>query len=142
MAYNSSAQINHDTGITQTFDELRTKSIRAAQNLQSRGYKKGQVFGFIASNTHHIAPVVFASLYLGCPLNTMDPSFARTEITHMLTITTPTVMFCDVKIYDVVKECLTALGNDAHIFTFGGQSGDSEPVESLFEAEGSEFDFV
>lgn len=72
----------------------------------------------------------------------MDPSFARTEIKHMLSITTPTAMFCDVKIYDVVKECLTGLGNDAHIFTFGGRSGDSEPVESLFEAVGSELDFV
>lgn len=139
---NSSEQISHDTGITQTFSEIRTKSIRAAENLRSRGYRKGQVVGFIATNTHHVAPVVFASLYLGCPVNTMDPSFAKNEIKHMLTITTPSVMFCDVKIYDLVKGCLTELGNDAQIFTFSGQSGDSEPVENLFEGIGNVNDFV
>lgn len=121
---------------------MLSKSIRIASHLQSRGYKKGQVFGLIATNTHHVAPVVFASLYLGCPLNTLDPSFGKNEIKHMLATTTPAVMFCDVKLYDLVSECLDDLGNAAKIFTFGGQKGSSVPVENLFVGNGDENEFV
>lgn len=60
----------------------------------------------------------------------------------MLSTTQPSLMFCDIKIYDLLKECLSELGNDADIFTFGGQIGDSEPVENLFVENGDEYEFV
>lgn len=121
---------------------MLSKSIQIAGNLQSRGYKKGQVIGLIATNTHHVAPVVFASLYLGCPINTLDPMFGKNEIKHMLGTTKPSLMFCDVKVHNLLKECLIELGNDAEIFTMNGQIGDSEPVEDLLCAIGDEDDFV
>ena len=124
------------------FDEIRSRSIRAAQNLRARGYTKNQVVGFIAGNSHHVAPIVFASLYLGCPVNTLDPSFGKNDIKHMLNTTKPSVMFCDVKIYDLLKECLDDLENDAEVFTFDGQIGESKPVENLFMENGDETDFV
>lgn len=124
------------------FDEMRSKSIRAAKNLRSLGYKKNQVFGFIASNAPDVAPLVFASLYLGCPMNTIDPSFGKNEIKHMLNVTKPSLMFCDAQVYDLVKSCLDDLGNAATIFTFSGQAGDSQPVENLFVANGDENDFM
>lgn len=79
---------------------------------------------------------------MGCPINTLDPSFGKNEIKHMLSTTQPSLMFCDIKIYDLLKECLSELGNDADIFTFGGQIGDSEPVENLFVENGDEYEFV
>lgn len=96
----------------------------------------------MANNTKYVAPVVFASLYLGCPLNTLDPSFGKNEVKHMLGTTLPSLMFCDVKLYDLVKECLHELGNEAKIFTFGGQKGHSVPVENLFVGNGDENEFV
>lgn len=116
-----------------TFDEIRTKTIRAAQNLQELGYKREQVFGLIAKNSQNVAPIAFASFAIGCPINSLDPSFGKTEFMHMLKITKPVLVFCDVSCYEILSECLTELESNARIFTFGGSSGRSEPVENLFK---------
>lgn len=135
-------QISDDSGICMSFDEIRSKSIRAAQNLQARGYKKDQIIGIIATNSHHLSSIVFAALYMGCPINTLDPTFGKIDMKHMLNTTTPALIFCDANIYDLVKECLAELKNDAKIFTFGEKIGESEPVESLFVDNGDENEFM
>ncbi|XP_031621711.1 4-coumarate--CoA ligase-like 7 [Contarinia nasturtii] len=136
------AQISDDSGIQLTYDELRMKTIRAAQNLQKRGYHSKEVFGIVAKNSHHLAPIVFASLAIGSAVNSLDPSFGKTELLHMLKIITPTLIFCDVESYDLLKECLVELKNDAKIFTFGGSTDDSEQVENLFVETHNEAEFV
>ncbi|XP_055297521.1 luciferin 4-monooxygenase-like [Sitodiplosis mosellana] len=136
------AQINDNNGIRMTFDEIRIKTVRAAQNLQKRGYEPRQVFGLMAKNSHHVAPIVFASISIGCPVNTLDPSFGKTELIHMLKTTKPTLMFCDVESHDLLRECLTELGNDAKIFTFGGSKDEAESVENLFSETHNEDDFL
>lgn len=125
-----------------SFDEIRSKTVRAAQNLQSRGYVPKQVFGILARNSHHLAPIVFASISIGCPVNTLDCSFGKTELMHMLKTTKPKVMFADVDVHDLLKECLIELGNNAKVFTFGGSTGDSEPVENLFAETHKEDQFM
>lgn len=60
----------------------------------------------------------------------------------MLTITKPVLMFCDVACYDLLNECLLELGNKAKVFTFGGQKGQSEPVENLFVQTHKEHEFM
>lgn len=116
-----------------TFDEIRIKTIRTAQNLQALGYKPKEVFTLIARNSHHVAPITFASLAIGCPINALDPSFGKTEIIHMMKITKPVLVFCDVACYELVDESLKELGNEAKIYTFGGSIGRSEPVENWFK---------
>ncbi|XP_031634571.1 4-coumarate--CoA ligase-like 7 [Contarinia nasturtii] len=136
------AQISDDNGTRLSFDEIRMKTVRAAQNLQKREYKSKQVFGLVAKNSQHLAPIIFASMCLGCPINTLGISFKKTEIIHMLKITKPVLMFCDIEMYDLLKECLLELGNKAKILTFGGSKGDSEPVENLFLKTKYENDFI
>lgn len=125
-----------------TFDEIRIKTIRVAQNLKTRGYGRKQVFGFLAKNSHHLAPVVFGSLCLGCAVSTFDPSFGKIELLHMLNVTKPALMFCDVDASKMVKECLDETGNDALIFTFGGSSDCSECVENLLLETNNEKNYV
>lgn len=125
-----------------SFDEIKMKSIRAAQNLQSLGFKPKQVFGIIAKNSHHVSPVIIASIAIGCPVNALDPSFGRTELIHMLKLTRPVLMFCDVACYDLLNKCLVELQIEARIFTFGGSMGDSEPVENLFRETQKEHQFM
>lgn len=60
----------------------------------------------------------------------------------MLKATKPNAVFCDVEVYNLVKECLKNLGNDAHVFTFGGETGTSEKVENLFLGTDDEDEFV
>ncbi|XP_031621710.1 4-coumarate--CoA ligase 1-like isoform X2 [Contarinia nasturtii] len=118
------------------------KTIRAAQNLQKRGYRSKQVFGVLAKNSHHLAPIVFASLAIGSAVNTLDPTFGKTELLHMLKTIKPALIFCDVEACDLVKVCLNELNNDAKIFTFGGSTDDSEQVENLFVETHNESKFV
>lgn len=135
-------QISDDSGIRMTFDEIRLKTIRAAQNLQIRGYNQKQVFGMLARNSHHVAPIFFASISSACPIVSLDPSFGKAEIIHMLSITKPVLMFCDMACHEILSECLAELGNKSKVFTFGGQNGKSEPVENLFEETHKEHEFT
>lgn len=58
-----------------TNGELRSKAIRAADNLSKLGYARGDVFAVVAENNEHLAPIVYAALTLGCPVNPMSPAF-------------------------------------------------------------------
>lgn len=137
-----SFQISDNNGIEMTFDEIRLKTIRAAQNFQELGYQPKQVFAFMIRNSHNVAPIIFGAISIGCPVNTLDPSFGKTELLHMLGTTKPALMFCDIESYELVKESLIELENDAKIFTFGGSDGDSVPVEDLFAETGTETSFM
>lgn len=136
------AQISDDSGVQLTFNEIRLKTIHAAQNLQKRGYNTKQIFGLVAKNSHHLAPIVFASMCLGCPLNAMDAAFNKTELIEMLKTTEPNLIFCDTDTYELTIECLSELKNSAKVFTFGGSIAGSEPVENLFVATGNESEFM
>lgn len=125
-----------------SFDEIRIKTIRAAENFQERGYESKQIFGLLARNSHHVAPIVFGSICIGCIVNALDPTFGKIELIHMLNTTNPSLMFCDIECYDLLKECLTELENEAKIFTFGGSKDDTEPVEILFAETGTEKYFL
>lgn len=112
---------------------MRQQTIRAAIHLQKLGCEKGDIFGVVAKNSHYVAPIVYASFCIGCPINTLDPSFSKSELVHMLSITQPKIVFCDANIYELVQNCLNDLENGAKVYTFSGQSGDSNAVENLFE---------
>lgn len=116
-----------------TFDEIKVESIQIAQNLQALGYKQEQVFTLVARNSQHVAPITFASIAIGCPVNPLDPSLGRYEYLHMFKITKPVLVFCDIDCYGMIDECLAELGNKARIFTIGGRCGRSEPVEDLLQ---------
>lgn len=117
-------------------------TIRLAQNLQKRGYTEGQVFGTYSANVPYLAPVVIASLCMGCPINSIDPSVEKGTILRMFESTQPKAVFCEARLYDMMAECLVELKNDAKMFTFNGVEGSSEPVENLFVETGTEEDYV
>lgn len=116
-------------------------TIRSAQNLQVRGYKTQQVFGVISGNVVHLAPIVFASLCMGCPISTLDASAEKRNIIHMIKNIEPQIIFCDVAVYDLIVECLNEVKNDLKIFTFNGTKNGSESVENLTTETGIEEDF-
>lgn len=88
--------------------------------------------------------MVFGSIACGFPINTLDPSFGKTQLMHLLRITKPVLMFCDIECLDLVKECLKELENDFQfeILTVGGSQDWLEPVESLFAKTGHEDEFM
>lgn len=116
-------------------------TIRAAQNLQNRGYSSKDVTALITGDVAHLAPIVFASLCLGHPMSAMSSSW-KPDLLRMIEMTKPRLIFCQADKYDLVVECLTDLELKAKIFTFNGSKGDSEPVENLFAETKCEDDFV
>lgn len=96
----------------------------------------------MARNSHHLAPIVFAAFCLGCPINPLDTTFSKTEFVHMLKITKPKLVFCDVKLLELVEICLQDLQNNAKIYTFGGTSGRSVAVEDLFAETQNEAEYM
>lgn len=135
------SQINDDTGERFSFEQLRLMTIRAAQNLQKRGYNTKQVVTLNCGNVAYSSPIIFASLCLGCPVNTLGSDWKP----HMLTtlqLIEPKLVFCEVEKYDATVECLTELGIKAEIFTLNGTRDDAESVENLFVETGTEDDFV
>lgn len=59
----------------------------------------------------------------------------------MFSIATPNVVFCDCNVYDLVRECLAELENDASVFTFDGTIDDSISAEQVFEQTPEENNF-
>lgn len=118
------------------------KTIRAAQNLRKHGFKRDQVFGILSGNVAHLAPIVFAAFCLGCPINPVFTSAEKPNIIRMFQVSKPSVIFCEAKLYGLVTECMSEMGNNAKIFTFNETVGDSLLVESLFERTGTEEEFV
>lgn len=61
----------------------------------------------------------------------------------MFKIAEPRIIFCEVKVYDLMVECLAEVGiSNVKIFTFDGIKGDSGTVDDLLEVTGNENDFV
>lgn len=136
------SQINANNGVRLTYNELYTKSVRAAQNIQKLNYAKGDIFAIISRNNHELAPIVVALLSTGHPFNTLDPSFTQIEMTHMLSLTKPKVIFTEPETYAAVRLSLQEIGIDTKIYTFCGQIGDSTLTENLFVANGEESNFM
>lgn len=142
MIFQYLSKISDDSGVRLTFNDIRERTIRAASNLQARGYKAKQVFTLMAKNSEHLAPIVLASFCIGCPINVMDTTFGKNEIKHMLNITKPNLVLCDADIHDKLRESLQDLGNEAKIITFNGKVGSSEQVEDLLVTTGTESTFM
>lgn len=125
-----------------SFEEIRFKSIRAAQNLQLRGFKEKQIVGFMSREPINFSSILFASFYIGCTITSFDVACEKNELIHRLKIVQPSIMFCEVNVYNLLKECLDEEGVNAKIFTFDGEIADSEHVENLFLQNKDENHFV
>lgn len=105
------------------------------------GFEQGDIFCMVAKNSQHLAPILYASICIACPVNALDPSFTKREMIHMFSITKPRAIFCDAEVFEKVQECLIELGNDAKIFTFNESVENALPVEDLFEESPEEKTF-
>lgn len=125
-----------------TYDEIRLKAILAAQNLLNRGFKRRDVFGFLAAHSEHLVPILVASICLACPVAPLYSMLTKDEIVRFFLKTKPTVVFCDISAYDQLAEALNELPFSVKVFIFGGKLDGIEPVENLFVETGEEKDFV
>ncbi|XP_031624825.1 luciferin 4-monooxygenase-like isoform X2 [Contarinia nasturtii] len=133
------AQINDDNGERLTFMDIRKKAIRAAQNLQSLGFAQ-QIFGFISKTSENIAPIVFAAMAIGSPINGVHEPFDKDHIIETFNMTKPPVIFCDIQYYKVLIKCVSALKYTPVIFTIDN-GNNNHSVQNLFKRTGNEKNF-
>lgn len=129
-------QISDDTGEKHTFDEIRMMTIRAAQNLQRHGFKKGDMLAIMARDVPSLAPIAFGAICLGLPIMNMPEATKR-----IFENRAPKLLLCLAEDYEEMADMLTNLNVKPKIFTFDGVAGDSEAAEKLLDETGIEEDF-
>ncbi|XP_035781232.1 luciferin 4-monooxygenase-like [Anopheles albimanus] len=127
-----------------TCSEMYERTVRCAQHLTELGYGPGTMAALAASNTVHVAPVMFACFTLGITVNTLDSSFEIAEFRHMLGITRPVLVFCQRSIAEKARAGARAAGLEPRLVVFGGAADELDylRVEQLLEPTGQEHLFV
>lgn len=136
------AQISADTGARMTCGEMRLRTIRVAQNLARMGYNRDNTFTMAARNGESVAPVLFACFALGIPVNTLDASFQRDDLSHMLQTVRSQVLFCDQETWPEMKVALEMVKLDPVVFIFGEKVEGCKHVDELLKETGTEDEFV
>ncbi|KAH8347941.1 hypothetical protein KR084_002451, partial [Drosophila pseudotakahashii] len=114
-------QINDEDGVEMTFQQAITWAIRIAQILKEKGLQHPDVIGITARNSTYLTPVATACLLNGTPFHAVNPVsdegfcskiislftiiiqfLISATLTHVLSITKPTVIFCDGQEYQKV----------------------------------------
>uniref|UniRef100_A0A1Q3FND9 Putative acyl-coa synthetase n=2 Tax=Culex tarsalis TaxID=7177 RepID=A0A1Q3FND9_CULTA len=138
-------QISADSGVELTGDELHLRTVFVAQNLIKLGYgtrSPTNIFTMAVRNGEHTAPVLFACFALGIPVNTLDPTFQRDDLAHMLGLVKPNLVFCESEtLVEMIPACKLA-GIDPKVIVLGDKVTGYSYVEDLLVPTGSESDFV
>ncbi|XP_055609106.1 uncharacterized protein LOC129756297 [Uranotaenia lowii] len=135
-------QISVDSGVQITCGEMRNRTIRLAQNLTELGYGPGDIFTMAARNGEHVAPVLFASLALGVPINTLDPSFRRDDFSHMLSTVKPRLVFCDQETLPEMEVALGMIALKPELVILGQKVEGYRHITDLLKPTGREETFV
>lgn len=125
-----------------TFDDLRLETIRAAQNLEKRGYQSRQMFGFLAGDSAYLASIIMAFICSACPIAPVHPMLTKEELKRILAKIKPIVIFCDAESYGQLDEVLEGLKPNVKVFTFGETILGLESVDNLFIETSDENNFL
>ncbi|CRK87334.1 CLUMA_CG001136, isoform A [Clunio marinus] len=135
------AQISADTNSSLTCHEMRVRTVKIAKYLSSFGIKQGDVVGIVASNTEHLAPVVFACLVLGYPFNPLAPVMTEFDITYMFSKTKPKLIICDSTVVKIVQNAVDTIRNNAQIYTLIDKVEGYEFIDDMLCTEVDETKF-
>lgn len=111
-------------------------TIRAAQNLQKCGFKKGDVVAVLAPDVPTLAPIAFGAICMGLPIMNIPGPFKS-----IFNKIEPKLVFCVCEDYDEIDEVLRELQLNPKIYTFNGIKGRSEAAETFVGETGIENDF-
>lgn len=114
---NKVIQISDDTGVCLTNNDIRVRSIQAAQFFQKLGFKEGDIVGFVARNSDNLAPLMIGAFLCGIIVNGISPTFKKDEITRHFIETKPKLIFCDDSNYPEIREFLIETNLRSLVYT-------------------------
>ncbi|BFG04155.1 luciferin 4-monooxygenase-like [Drosophila madeirensis] len=120
-------QINDVDGGTVTFEQGLTWAIRIAQHFKKRSLNNKNVIGIVAKNCTYLMPLGLACLMNGTPFHSVNASIDEATISHVFTITKPTLIFCDGNVHEQVRAA--TVGWQPEIYTI------TEPIEGVLKIE-------
>ncbi|KXJ76890.1 hypothetical protein RP20_CCG008712 [Aedes albopictus] len=139
------AQVSVESGVELTCEELRLRSIRAAQNLTKLGYQQGDMIGFAVRNRENVAPLVYGCFLIGAPVNCVDPDFTVDDMAHMFRISKPTLVMADGDNVETVKRACRDAEINAKIVVVADDAdcdgGDISVKDVLQKTENEQFFF-
>lgn len=140
----SITQVSADSGAEVSCGELRLRTIRVAQALAGLGYSRDRadIIAMAVRNGEHVAPTLFACFALGIPVNTLDATFKRDDLGHMLATVRPTLVFCDQETIEEMSAAMEIAGIPASVVIFGKRVEGFMHVEDLLVPTGVEEEFV
>ncbi|XP_016981263.1 4-coumarate--CoA ligase 1-like [Drosophila rhopaloa] len=116
-------QIDDVDGTKVTFEQAISWAIRMAQIFKKKGLRHLDVIGIAARNSTYVMPVGVACLLNTTPFHAVNPVADEATLTHVFSITKPTIIFCDGKEYEKVRAATK--GWQPEIFTV------TDPVEGV-----------
>lgn len=134
-------QINHEEETRMTCSEVRTASIRVAQNLERIGIQSDDVVGFLCRNSGNLLPLMYGCTLIGAPVNSLHYSSSKETIQKMFSQTNPKLVFCDHDLFALLKEALHDSNINSMIFTVIEKISVVPFVSELFVPTGSESNF-
>ncbi|XP_039432015.1 uncharacterized protein LOC120414768 [Culex pipiens pallens] len=135
-------QIDVDTGRSMTCGEMRLRAIRAAQNLTALGLGKGDMVSMACANSENLVPMVLGLLINGMPFNSLSPEFGLDDVAHMMEITQPKLVFCDVSNYELTMRAVDlVVKNKPLVYVFECESMNVNKAEDLLKETGRELMF-
>ncbi|XP_055617262.1 uncharacterized protein LOC129762763 [Toxorhynchites rutilus septentrionalis] len=137
-------QISADSGAQVTGAEMVLRTIRLAQNLQKRGLccDGDNMFAMAVRNGEHAAPVLFSCFALGIPVLALDPTFLRDDLSYMLEIVRPKVVFCDSETLAEMLVACEMVSLTPKIIVLGDKVEGFEHVDDLLLPTGNEEVFI
>lgn len=136
-------QIYHEENYEVTCDDLRTTSIRVAQNLIKLGIKADDVVSVVCRNSSSVSFLLTGCVLIGAPISPLDLSFTVNDLKHSFGITLPKLVVCDVEILDKIQQALRELNHDIKIFvTSNMEIEGASSISHLLASVGTEDDFV
>lgn len=119
------ALVDGSSGRVISFDELRCQVHLVARSLQSRGYRKGDVFAIFAPNSLEYVIAFQAIMLFGGVVTTANPLYTAKELLHQLNHSGAVCLFSVRGLLEKVQPAL----KDSHVretFVFGSEeSADS-----------------
>ncbi|XP_055531328.1 probable 4-coumarate--CoA ligase 1 [Wyeomyia smithii] len=132
-------QIDADTGLQMTCAEMQRRAVRAVQNMEAAGYRKGDMVAMVCTNSENLTPLVLAVLILGMPVNFLAPNYGLDDLIHMMKITQPKLVFCDADNLETVRKAIRQTGlPGAELYALECESPDVRKAEDLLRETGYE----
>jgi 4-coumarate--CoA ligase len=135
-------QVSADTNVELTCHEMRKRTMKIVNYLQTSGYKQGDIVGIMASNSENLAPVVFACLSLGLPINPLAPVMTECDVIQMYSKTKPKIIFCDANIVETLKNAVKKMKTKCEIYTLMAKVDGFKFVDDLLAVDYDENCFV